>query len=312
MPIKISNSKILYIFLILTILFVIFKVQSQLFNKKIKSLDRKITVLNNYLLEDPLEKLVDHLKIYDVFDQNGPIKLIRIGKDYDGGYVVPEIALKQAQSLIGYGVADDISFEEQFSEIYNKHSYGFDCSTKYVEIKNKLTQFVPECIDSSDFIYASNPSSNTLKVTSFAQQLKNLDLEGQKLFIKMDIEGAEYNALPEILKYAQNITGMAVELHFSDGVGQVKKAVNLLSALERDFILVHIHGNNNAPKFTTVNSEGEIPRLIELSYINKSLISNYQISADQSHPSIIDMPVIKELPDSKFKILVKDRANNLQ
>ena len=84
-----------------------------------------------------LEKFVESLKVYDAYDKKDILKLVRRGKDYDGGYIVPEIALLKADVLIGYGVLDDISFEEQFSDIYNKKSYGFDCTVKDIKIKKQ-------------------------------------------------------------------------------------------------------------------------------------------------------------------------------
>ncbi len=78
-----------------------------------------------------LENLVDQLLVYDVYDfDNKKVKLNRHGRAGDGGYVVPELAFEKADVLLGYGIADDISFEESFATIYNKPSFGFDCGVK--------------------------------------------------------------------------------------------------------------------------------------------------------------------------------------
>jgi hypothetical protein len=45
-----------------------------------------------------LDKLTTLLKIYSVQDDNGPLKFIRLGRDNDGGYVVPEKALEAADA----------------------------------------------------------------------------------------------------------------------------------------------------------------------------------------------------------------------
>lgn len=249
-------------------------------------------------LEEPaLEPLVSLLKVYDTFDDNGPIKLIRLGRDNDGGYIVPTIALIKATALLGYGISDDISFEEQFSNIYQKKSYGFDCTINNINTNNKLCSFIPQCIGPKN-------SLNKDKYSYFEQQLKNLNLEHKQIFIKMDIEGAEYNVFSEILKHNANITGIVIEIHFNNESTEYRKAINLLEELNKYFFLIHVHGNNWCGKiFTTKNSKGYIPKVLELTYINKSLAQKATIATNQTHPKKIDMPNRKNHPDWKFEIL---------
>lgn len=250
-----------------------------------------------------LEKLVSLLKKYNVYDKNGPIKLIRLGKDNDGGYVVPEVALKQADVVMGYGISNDISFEEQFSDRYNKKAYGFDCGANvYINIKNKLLSFIPECISTDEFLMNTSSSK---KISSFSNQIKTLNLHGKKIFIKMDVEGAEYYSFNDILKHVDNITGIALEIHlfYED---HVKKAVDLLSLLNKYFFLIHVHGNNiiDYLTFVTKNSKGKLTKSLELTYINKSLVLKYEIPKIQSYPLPIDMPSDPSKPDVKFEILI--------
>ena len=85
--------------------------------------------------------------MYDAFSHdNAPIKLVRHGKEYDGGYVVPTIALEKADALMGYGIDTDISFEDEFSRIYQKPSFGFDCGIEGIKTNHELTTFVRQCI----------------------------------------------------------------------------------------------------------------------------------------------------------------------
>ncbi len=267
-------------------------------------LDSAIDELNTKHEKAALEGLVRKLKIYDIYDQNGLMKLVRHGREYNGGYVVPEIAFEKADALIGYGIDDDISFEEQFSNIYNKPSYGFDCGVESIEIKNKLCSFISECISSDSSLYKTQKSSN--KISSFTEQIKRLGLKDKKLFIKMDIEGAEYEAFQDIYKYAPNITGIVLEIHFWT-VEQTIKALGLISRLSDDFLLVHVHGCNfPIGNFTTKLSKGEISRALELTFINKALVSRYNISLNQTHPTIMDSPNKKDEEDVKFEILRDD------
>ncbi len=146
------------------------------------------TPANNGIVQQLFEDLVLKLKVYTVFDQSGPIQLIRHGKPGDGGYLVPRVAFEKADVLLGYGIADDISFEESFSTVYQKPSFGFDCGVENIPINNKLCTFISECIANDNNVYVHQKSSG--KFSTFPHQLKKLGLQDKKLFIKMDIESA--------------------------------------------------------------------------------------------------------------------------
>ncbi len=261
-------------------------------------------------IENSIEKeyLVELLSTYKVYSNNQPLELIRLGRENDGGYVVPELALKAADVLLGYGIADDISFEEEFANAYKKPSFGFDCGVKSIKSNSNLFTFIDECIGSESFLYSTQDSSN--KISSFNSQVKNLNLENKKIFIKMDIEGAEYIAFEDILKHSKKITGIAMEIHIMNH-DTLKKAINLLSNMTQDFILVHIHGNNCSPYyFTSKSSNGELPNILELSFINKSLIDNYHVLENQKHPTELDMPNNSRKKDIAFEIVNKKLTLN--
>jgi hypothetical protein len=119
----------------------------------------------------------------------------------------------------------------------------------------------------------------------------------------MDIEGAEYDVFEDIFKNSGNITGIAIEIHFTES-GQASKAVKLLSELSKDFILVNVHGNNSTDfVFNSNNAIGKITKLLELTYINKALVTNYHLANKQKHPSTLDMPDWWHTKEVEFEIL---------
>lgn len=228
--------------------------------------------------------------------------MLRIGRSNDGGYVAPEKAMRNADVLLGYGIADDISFEEDFSKIYKKPSFGFDCGIKSIKTNSNLVTFISDCIGSDKHLYSQQKSHG--RTVSFDQQLKELNLANKKILIKLDIEGAEYDVFENILKHSDQITGIVMELHFFNQFEEFK-AFKLLSSLQDKFLLLHVHGNNYVgleSRFSARNVKGKIPKAIELSYINKSLVDKYQVSANQSHPTKIDMPCNCNAPEAEFEI----------
>ncbi|HSW72120.1 MAG TPA: FkbM family methyltransferase, partial [Chlamydiales bacterium] len=246
--------------------------------------------------------IVELLKVYDTYDAHGSITLRRIGRAYDGGYVIPELAMQEAEVVMGYGISDDISFEDDASSLYGKPSFGFDGSSKSVKPKAPNCHFIPSNIVSEKFVKSLGNRVRTTTFGSFNQHLSWIGASDKKLFLKMDIEGNEYPVMPDILKHASKITGIVLEIHFAV-VEQIEQALKLMQKLSQDFLLVHVHGNNCAESaFVTSNSKGELPRLFELTYINKNLVQSYEISRDQSHPKPFDMPNGSAMPDVSFTI----------
>ena len=231
---------------------------------------------------------------------NIPLKFIRLGQHNDGGYVVPIAALESADVLMGYGIADDISFERNFSQHFNKPSFGFDCGVQNIETEDPRCHFCSECIGTSDYLYEGQKSSG--KIVSFSQQLQRLNLINKKVFIKMDIEGAEFDVMDNILMHAKNITGMVLEVHIPDK--DPVKALELLISINKYFVLVHLHGNNCSNfYFKTKHSTHHVPNVLELTYINKNLVDSYEISNNQKHPKPIDQPNFFSNPECEFEII---------
>ncbi|MBQ3565444.1 MAG: FkbM family methyltransferase [Alphaproteobacteria bacterium] len=254
---------------------------------------------SSLLYQETFDKIALKLMIHDAKVKGNPLKLIRLGKNNDCGYVVPIEALEASDALLGYGIDNDISFEREFCQRFDKPSFGFDCGIPGIETGDNRCHFFSECIGTSDYIYSWQTSSG--HVSSFSDQLQRLKLTDKKVFIKMDIEGAEFEVLNGILDYSNNITGIVLELHIS--LKNAEKALDILSSLERNFVLIHLHGNNvSLEYFKTKYAKNHIPFALELTYVNKNLLSSYEISDNQKHPKPIDQPAWPYFSDCEFEI----------
>ena len=233
--------------------------------------------------------------------QNQVYKFIRLGRDNDGGYVVPSQILETSDALMGYGISDDISFEREISQRFDKPSYGFDCGVQNIETGDSRCHFFSECIGTSDYLYENQISLG--RISTFSDQLQRLGLKNKKIFIKMDIEGAEFEVLYDILNHSDNVTGIVFEFHITP-CGTPEKALQILSSLDRNFVLVHLHGTNvTFDCFKSKRAKNYIPTVLELTYVNKGLLRSYEISKNQKHPQPIDQPNHVNLSDYKFEII---------
>ena len=222
-------------------------------------------------------------------------ELIRIGRDNDGGYLIPKQSLNQTKLLYSFGLSDDWSFEEDF---YNKtgakiicYDHTINCKFflqlllrdfknlfKYFKYraffdgKNKIHE--KKIISPIGTFYASLKEDKIVDLNSIL-----IDSSSNSFFFKIDIEGHEYRILDQLTKYAPCMTGLAIEFHDCDlNHYRIKNFIESF-----DLQLVHLHVNNWG--FITPN---RFPQALELTFspkqFNKKIINEtnkFPISLDQ-------------------------------
>lgn len=243
-------------------------------------------------------KLIPHFLLYDAKVNGVSLKFVKLGKSKYGTYIIPAYAIQKADAVIGYGIEDDISFEEQTSDIYNKSSYGYDCGVKSIPIKNKKCHFKSECIGTDKYILTWENQTSSKHLHPFGKNITKLGLNGKKYFIKMDIAGAEYDVMDDVLKNSNDITGIALVIHMPT-VDKILLADKMLEKIEKNFILVERFSHPN-PFLKLKNANLSYPETrgtffenITLSYINKNLVDKYNISWNQNN--------LKRIPKNEYK-----------
>ena len=111
--------------------------------------------------------------------------------------------------------------------------------------------------------------------------MKNL----QNIFLKIDIEGDEYQVLNDIKKNSKNVIFLIIEFHAVHK--NLKKIEKFLKKLELK--LIHIHANN----FEGTNIDN-IPKVLELSLLNKKFYRIKNKLTNKNYP-------IKYLDYKNFK-----------
>ncbi len=195
-----------------------------------------------------------------------------------------EIAAEYASVLISYGIFEDIAFEKAYVSTFHPPGYMFDCGIeKSPESYFPGLTFASECIGTDKYLI-NNQKSSTI-IHNFGDKLKELGLENKKIFLKMDIAGAEIDVLPDILKYSDNITGMNLALHI-DNPQRIIQFINIMKEVNKKFVLVGRHPLSEEIRqqsfmYSKYYSGNIRDYTLELSYINKNLVSRYYISLVQ-------------------------------
>jgi hypothetical protein len=242
--------------------------------------------------------------------------LIRLGRDWDGGYVISREQIQETETLLSFGINDDWSFEIDFEKAKHIKIMAFDYSVSWKSgmenIKNSIGYALGGLLilkrswirrsykniisilknikeiknyfrknHDRYFIPKYLNTFNDKKNITFDSIFKDLaDTKNLSVFIKMDIEGSEYKNLPHLLPYFDKINGMVIEfhnLHKQDSLDDFKKTTELI--LEY-FEVIHIHGNTGGGAI--INTL--LPVVPEITFIHKAMISKNTVKSKTKYP----------------------------
>ncbi len=187
------------------------------------------------------------------------VPMIRLGQYADGGYVIAKRSL-EANNLLSFGLGRDWSFEKQWLELNpNSFIHVYDGTVFPEAFQEELRNNYKLFFKSPVTHFRENVHTDNIEV------ILN-KLEGN-IFLKMDIEGTEYDLIPYIAQ-SQNIIGMVIEFHTLDTElrsNQLKSTIDLL----KNFQIVHIHANN----FGEFNTD-KLPHTLEISFLRQDLCNS--------------------------------------
>tara|TARA_B110001452_G_C15153483_1_gene401430 strand:+ start:74 stop:892 length:819 start_codon:yes stop_codon:yes gene_type:complete len=241
--------------------------------------------------------------------------LTRLGNNFDGGYIVSKKIIKNSKILISFGY----SYEPSFEYDYIKHTsgqvyiYDYSCSSfkligRFLEsllkfifrtnrkkkgpkfyfqsliehlsfTRNSRVNFYQKKIIGNFSVNNSNFFESTSTIENIFEKIKY-----DKVILKCDIEGSEYEIIDDFLNYHDKIDLAVIEFHnlekdlkrFTDGVKKILKY----------FSIVHIHGNNYNSLLKDVN----LPSVPEITFISNRLIKE-QKSGNKKFPiELLDYP----------------------
>lgn len=205
-------------------------------------------------------------------------KLIRIGGEFDAGYLIPDdlIGIKNCFSP---GVSVEAYFENELAEKYNIKSYMADYSVNESPIKNQMLNFKKAFVG-----FENRENYVSLENWIIESSLEN-DTE---MILQMDIEGGEYDVIIETSNSVlEKFRIIVIEFHTFDQIFN-KSGYQLISScfykLLKSFEIVHIHPNNCSD--TVVYDRYEVPPVIEFTFLRKDRIENKKFT--NKFPNILD------------------------
>jgi hypothetical protein len=188
--------------------------------------------------------------------------LKRFGSSSDGGYLACAKKLKDVEAVYSYGIEgrDEFGCEIALKSGSTVHQYDpFDLT-------------VPKCKGASSKFHAVGiagkrfTDSQKREFDTFSAHVSANGDRGKKLFLKMDVEGSEWESLlntpDELLKECQQIV---IEFH---GLLETNPAIlPIFSKLKKLFYVAHVHANN-----CCCVSDRILPSsVIEVTYVNKEI-----------------------------------------
>lgn len=232
------------------------------------------------IIEFPLKAEYQYLCPSDEKD------LIRIGIDQDGGYVIPRSLVDRSDFLLSYGLGDDWSFEQGFSDLRPDvpicvYDGGEHLDFLTQDQKISYGKFFPARAHHIKETVGNNPGQ-----TTFLESLARTN--GKNIFVKMDIEGAEYQCTSGMLNHHDRIIGMVIEFHGTSDDKPFFK--NNIEELNKFYQIAHIHANN------CVNIYADLPDVLEISFIRRDL-ANAKSKRPVSYIPSVDRPNNPNSPD---------------
>jgi hypothetical protein len=236
-------------------------------------------------------------------------ELVRLGRDNDGGYLVDKRSILSSEFLLGFGINDDWSFEKDFKKRIDVPVVAFDASVDHKYFLKKLRVALSRgsrksvywfrvLVDYLRFFKGQNKhikkfigkDENPYHVSVDTISKNIIPPEIKNVFFKIDIEGAEYQILDDLIIISDRISGLVIEFH------QVDLHIEKIESFVENFPLniCHMHCNNYAPL-----TESSTPPSIEATFTKFEVDDSFV----ESLPSPMDQPNKPGIEDYSIKFL---------
>jgi hypothetical protein len=215
-------------------------------------------------------------------------ELERFGEPHDGGYLLCGNLLRTGSSPYSYGISGYDGWGCDVSQRVASPVHQYDCfNVTRPHCAAGQVVFHEECIAATTF------EDEGRRFDTLEQQVARNGDQGKPLVVKMDVEGAEWDALiwaPRAL--LEQVDQLALEFHGVDE-GRYLVAVQRLKEI---FWVAHLHFNN----FVCDAGLAPFPSpAYEVLFVNKRL-ANMRSDAAPRRPHPLDAPNNPDTADCQY------------
>lgn len=224
----------------------------------------------NANIMDTSQNFIQLLRTYNVHSPK-----IRIGNEYDGGYVINEIIAEHTTKLISIGMGGEDSFERDWFKKYphtqiEAYDGTYPC--------NDLCYKNEEHVNKSIFYIQHNVGYEKENIPL------NAIIDGKKnVLLKVDTEGAEYKMFDNVI--LTDVVGLIMEVHDLQEKRNREKLKHLFNTSFKDLVLCHIHANAWGMLFdlnlSNRDDKGiyvkDFPNTLEFTFVHKKFLNKLEL-----------------------------------
>jgi hypothetical protein len=221
----------------------------------------------------------------------GPVncteKLVRIGNQSDGGYVIAELANSKGNDfVINLGVGTEVS-----ADIYLLHA-GFSVLAVDGTVGNPLPDE-----ENFEFVHRNiGYSNNSEKDITYRSLIENYGHKRNVNLLLVDIEGFEYSLFQKESELLTNANQIVIEFHALELLGDPKfrkEITFMLQMIRKSHSPIHIHGNNAGGSLALGGCS--FPCILEVTFLKNSYCTTSRNFGP--FPGELDFPNIPTRPD---------------
>jgi hypothetical protein len=232
-------------------------------------------------------------RVRDILGLMRPMRVVghqkkRYGRDWDGGYVILP-TVEAVDVVYSLGISDDVSFDLIMAN-FGAHIFQYDHTVDGPPENHPNFHFHKMGIAFSD-----DWMPDLRRLDTIVRQ--NGHQEHGNLFLKMDIEGHEWDTLDVIDEgILQQFDQIVAEFHSFEHLRNSQwfdRAERALKKISKSHQVVHVHGNNNDT--FAVMAGIPVPKVIELTWARRDRYVFEE--TDETFPTELDCRCAPIRPD---------------
>ncbi|EUB96538.1 hypothetical protein PMI07_001437 [Rhizobium sp. CF080] len=258
------------------------------YDKVLKTLEHRVAKLEKgsaniriLALDRAVQEMVQELFSYITPADPVGLAFERVGRAYDGGYIMVKHEAK-SRTAYSLGINRDVSWDLAMAE-RGYDVYQYDHTIIKLPVNHPRFHFRRLGITGMSLV---NDELSSLEI----EIANNAHSEHHDMILKIDIEGHEWDVFNEIPEEdLSRFTQILIECHGFSKMHKLfwyRKARQALQRLATSHQVVHVHGNNNSPM--VVLGGVAVPQTLELTWLRRDICEFAPCT--RNFPTDLDQP----------------------